>query len=68
MSSVRFHLCASRGRLDCLEVIISHGVDVSVTDGAGMISDYGKHVMFFKLRIASARYANIYLNFLFATC
>uniref|UniRef100_A0A3P9P6D0 Ankyrin repeat domain 24 n=1 Tax=Poecilia reticulata TaxID=8081 RepID=A0A3P9P6D0_POERE len=30
-----FHLCASRGRLDCLEVIISHGGDVSVTDGAG---------------------------------
>uniref|UniRef100_A0A3B5LMX4 Ankyrin repeat domain 24 n=1 Tax=Xiphophorus couchianus TaxID=32473 RepID=A0A3B5LMX4_9TELE len=30
----RFHLCASRGRLDCLEVIISHGADVSVTDGA----------------------------------
>ncbi|XP_069550737.1 ankyrin repeat domain-containing protein 24 [Brachyistius frenatus] len=30
-----FHLCASRGRLDCLEVIISHGADVNVTDGAG---------------------------------
>uniref|UniRef100_A0A3Q2Q342 Uncharacterized protein n=1 Tax=Fundulus heteroclitus TaxID=8078 RepID=A0A3Q2Q342_FUNHE len=30
-----FHLCASKGRLDCLEVIISHGADVSVTDGAG---------------------------------
>uniref|UniRef100_A0A3B3WTK2 Uncharacterized protein n=1 Tax=Poecilia mexicana TaxID=48701 RepID=A0A3B3WTK2_9TELE len=30
----RFHLCASRGRLDCLEVIISHGADVGVTDGA----------------------------------
>uniref|UniRef100_A0A3B3YC11 Uncharacterized protein n=1 Tax=Poecilia mexicana TaxID=48701 RepID=A0A3B3YC11_9TELE len=30
-----FHLCASRGRLDCLEVIISHGADVGVTDGAG---------------------------------
>ncbi|XP_042605488.1 ankyrin repeat domain-containing protein 24 [Cyprinus carpio] len=27
-----FHLCASRGRLDCLEVILSHGVDISVTD------------------------------------
>uniref|UniRef100_A0AAQ5YRE4 Uncharacterized protein n=1 Tax=Amphiprion ocellaris TaxID=80972 RepID=A0AAQ5YRE4_AMPOC len=30
-----FHLCVSRGRLDCLEVIISHGADVSVLDGAG---------------------------------
>ncbi|MED6269580.1 hypothetical protein CHARACLAT_000868 [Characodon lateralis] len=30
-----FHLCATRGRLDCLEVIISHGADVNVTDGAG---------------------------------
>ncbi|XP_034387114.1 ankyrin repeat domain-containing protein 24 [Cyclopterus lumpus] len=30
-----FHLCASRGRLDCLEVVISHGADVNVTDGAG---------------------------------
>uniref|UniRef100_A0A3Q4G0F2 Ankyrin repeat domain-containing protein 24-like n=1 Tax=Neolamprologus brichardi TaxID=32507 RepID=A0A3Q4G0F2_NEOBR len=30
----RFHLSASRGRLDCLEVIISHGADISVTDGA----------------------------------
>ncbi|XP_031719726.1 ankyrin repeat domain-containing protein 24 isoform X2 [Anarrhichthys ocellatus] len=30
-----FHVCASRGRLDCLEVIISHGADVNVTDGAG---------------------------------
>lgn len=45
ISCVRFHLCASRGRLDCLEVIISHGADVSVTDGAGMIPDYGKHVI-----------------------
>ncbi|XP_049443765.1 ankyrin repeat domain-containing protein 24 isoform X1 [Epinephelus fuscoguttatus] len=30
-----FHLCASRGRLDCLEVIISHGAELNVTDGAG---------------------------------
>ncbi|GAA6221519.1 ankyrin repeat domain-containing protein 24 isoform X1 [Lates japonicus] len=30
-----FHLSASRGRLDCLEVIISHGADLSVPDGAG---------------------------------
>ncbi|XP_028260082.1 ankyrin repeat domain-containing protein 24 [Parambassis ranga] len=30
-----FHLCASRGRLDCLEVIISHGADINVPDGAG---------------------------------
>ncbi|XP_041861299.1 LOW QUALITY PROTEIN: ankyrin repeat domain-containing protein 24 [Melanotaenia boesemani] len=31
-----FHLSVSRGRLDCLEVIISHGADISVTDGAGL--------------------------------
>ncbi|XP_067453218.1 ankyrin repeat domain-containing protein 24 [Thunnus thynnus] len=31
-----FHLCASRGRLDCLEVIISHGADLNITDGAGL--------------------------------
>ncbi|XP_029938602.1 ankyrin repeat domain-containing protein 24 [Salarias fasciatus] len=30
-----FHLSVSRGRLNCLEVIISHGADISVTDGAG---------------------------------
>ncbi|XP_056613801.1 LOW QUALITY PROTEIN: ankyrin repeat domain-containing protein 24 [Triplophysa dalaica] len=30
-----FHLCASRGRLDCLEVILSQGVDINVTDGTG---------------------------------
>ncbi|XP_035379026.1 ankyrin repeat domain-containing protein 24 isoform X2 [Electrophorus electricus] len=30
-----FHLCASQGRLDCLEVILSHGVDINMTDGAG---------------------------------
>ncbi|ROL40778.1 Ankyrin repeat domain-containing protein 24 [Anabarilius grahami] len=30
-----FHLCASRGRLDCLEVILSHGVEINVTDGTG---------------------------------
>ncbi|XP_054645312.1 ankyrin repeat domain-containing protein 24 isoform X2 [Dunckerocampus dactyliophorus] len=30
-----FHLSASGGRMDCLEVIISHGADLSVTDGAG---------------------------------
>ncbi|XP_059197565.1 ankyrin repeat domain-containing protein 24 [Centropristis striata] len=30
-----FHLCVSRGRLDCLEVIVSHGADVNATDGAG---------------------------------
>ncbi|XP_045905179.1 ankyrin repeat domain-containing protein 24 isoform X2 [Micropterus dolomieu] len=30
-----FHLSASRGRLDCLEVIISYGADLNVTDGAG---------------------------------
>ncbi|XP_062280262.1 ankyrin repeat domain-containing protein 24 [Scomber scombrus] len=31
-----FHLCASRGRLECLEVIISHGADLNITDGAGL--------------------------------
>ncbi|XP_060889133.1 ankyrin repeat domain-containing protein 24 [Labrus mixtus] len=30
-----FHLCASRGRLDCLEVIIAQGADLNITDGAG---------------------------------
>ncbi|XP_061740002.1 ankyrin repeat domain-containing protein 24 [Nerophis ophidion] len=30
-----FHLSVSRGRIDCLEVIISHGADLAVTDGAG---------------------------------
>ncbi|CAL8253609.1 unnamed protein product [Merluccius merluccius] len=30
-----YHLCASKGRLDCLEVIISHGADLKTTDGAG---------------------------------
>uniref|UniRef100_A0A671VGP3 Uncharacterized protein n=1 Tax=Sparus aurata TaxID=8175 RepID=A0A671VGP3_SPAAU len=30
-----FHLCASRGRLDCLEAIIAQGADFNVTDGAG---------------------------------
>uniref|UniRef100_A0AAR2LKN4 Ankyrin repeat domain 24 n=1 Tax=Pygocentrus nattereri TaxID=42514 RepID=A0AAR2LKN4_PYGNA len=30
-----FHLCASRGRVDCLEVIISHGVDINIMDGTG---------------------------------
>ncbi|XP_068599941.1 ankyrin repeat domain-containing protein 24 [Brachionichthys hirsutus] len=30
-----FHLCASQGRLDCLEVIIAHGADLSIPDAAG---------------------------------
>ncbi|XP_061681149.1 ankyrin repeat domain-containing protein 24 [Syngnathoides biaculeatus] len=30
-----FHLCVSRGFVDCLEVIIAHGADLNVTDGAG---------------------------------
>ncbi|XP_055363765.1 ankyrin repeat domain-containing protein 24 isoform X2 [Betta splendens] len=30
-----FHLCASRGRLDCLEVIIAHGADINAPDGVG---------------------------------
>ncbi|XP_020558494.1 ankyrin repeat domain-containing protein 24 [Oryzias latipes] len=31
-----FHLSVSRGRLDCLEVIMSHGADISLPDGAGL--------------------------------
>ncbi|XP_055077336.1 ankyrin repeat domain-containing protein 24 [Periophthalmus magnuspinnatus] len=31
-----YHLCVSRGRLDCLEVIIANGADLTVTDGAGL--------------------------------
>ncbi|XP_029607892.1 ankyrin repeat domain-containing protein 24 [Salmo trutta] len=30
-----FHLCASQGHLDCLEVILAHGPDINVTDGSG---------------------------------
>uniref|UniRef100_A0A3Q2YEY3 Uncharacterized protein n=1 Tax=Hippocampus comes TaxID=109280 RepID=A0A3Q2YEY3_HIPCM len=30
-----FHQCVSRGHVDCLEVIIAHGTDLNVTDGAG---------------------------------
>ncbi|XP_041647076.1 ankyrin repeat domain-containing protein 24 isoform X2 [Cheilinus undulatus] len=30
-----FHLSASRGRLDCLEIIIAQGADVNTIDGAG---------------------------------
>ncbi|KAL0979897.1 hypothetical protein UPYG_G00191280 [Umbra pygmaea] len=32
----RFHLCASRGRLDCLEVILAHVQDINVTDGTSL--------------------------------
>lgn len=31
----RVHLCASRGRLDCLEVIIALGADLNMNDGNG---------------------------------
>ncbi|CAL9696290.1 unnamed protein product [Knipowitschia caucasica] len=31
-----YHLCVSRGRLDCLEVIIASGADLTVADGAGL--------------------------------
>ncbi|KAM9831797.1 uncharacterized protein ankrd24 [Neosynchiropus ocellatus] len=31
-----FHLSVSRGRIDCLEVIITHGADINVADGAGL--------------------------------
>ncbi|KAG7488072.1 hypothetical protein MATL_G00029990 [Megalops atlanticus] len=30
-----FHVCATRGRVDCLEAILSHGVDINSTDGTG---------------------------------
>ncbi|XP_072556026.1 uncharacterized protein ankrd24 isoform X1 [Paramormyrops kingsleyae] len=30
-----FHVCAAQGRLDCLEIILSHNVDVIATDSAG---------------------------------
>uniref|UniRef100_A0A8C9VJL7 Ankyrin repeat domain 24 n=1 Tax=Scleropages formosus TaxID=113540 RepID=A0A8C9VJL7_SCLFO len=30
-----FHVSASRGRLDCLEVILSHNVDITSTDSNG---------------------------------
>lgn len=35
LSLARFHLCASQGRLDCLEVIIAHGADLTVPESAG---------------------------------
>lgn len=35
LSSDRFHFCVSQGRLDCLEVIIAHGADLTVIDAAG---------------------------------
>lgn len=35
LSPARFHLCASQGRLDCLEVIIAHGADLTVPESAG---------------------------------
>ncbi|KAM3876019.1 uncharacterized protein ankrd24 [Diretmus argenteus] len=31
-----YHLCVSRGHLDCLEVVIAHGADLHITDGAGL--------------------------------
>ncbi|XP_029104824.1 ankyrin repeat domain-containing protein 24-like [Scleropages formosus] len=31
-----FHMSVSRGRVDCLEVFLSHGVDMSSTDGSGL--------------------------------
>lgn len=35
LSPGRFHLGVSLGRLDCLEVIVAHGADLTVTDGVG---------------------------------
>lgn len=35
LSPGRFHLGVSLGRLDCLEVIIAHGADLTVTEGVG---------------------------------
>ncbi len=31
----RFHLAASRGLLDCLNLILNHGVDITATDATG---------------------------------
>lgn len=31
----RFHLAASRGHLDCLNLFLNHGVDVTATDATG---------------------------------
>nr|XP_023653716.1 ankycorbin-like isoform X2 [Paramormyrops kingsleyae]XP_023653717.1 ankycorbin-like isoform X2 [Paramormyrops kingsleyae] len=31
-----FHISASKGRMDCLDVFLSHGVDVSSPDGSGL--------------------------------
>lgn len=31
----RFHLAASRGHLDCLNLILNHGVDITATDATG---------------------------------
>ncbi|MGH0171392.1 UNVERIFIED_CONTAM: hypothetical protein FKN15_061082 [Acipenser sinensis] len=38
-----FHASAMRGSVECLEVMLAHGVDVTVTDGAGRVdaSDSG---------------------------
>lgn len=32
---VRFHLAATRGHLDCLNLILAHNVDVTATDASG---------------------------------
>uniref|UniRef100_A0A3P9HSI1 Ankyrin repeat domain 24 n=1 Tax=Oryzias latipes TaxID=8090 RepID=A0A3P9HSI1_ORYLA len=37
-----FHLSVSRGRLDCLEVIVSHGADISLPDGAHLAAKNGQ--------------------------
>lgn len=35
MLSPRFHLAATRGHLDCLNLILGHSVDVTATDASG---------------------------------
>lgn len=36
--SLRFHVVASKGNLDCLNALLVHGIDIVATDIAGMIS------------------------------
>ncbi|XP_038633700.1 ankyrin repeat domain-containing protein 24-like isoform X2 [Scyliorhinus canicula] len=43
-----YHLAAMRGHVDCLEVILAHGVDVTALDGSGLnalhlAAKYGNH-------------------------
>lgn len=35
----RFHLAASRGHLDCLNIMLGHHVDVTAADATGMFTE-----------------------------